>query len=194
MMEFDSGFQPVNNSSDKESRKLGNEERPMETTWQSLEALFYKKIILYQEVVECLEQERDCLIKTDMEALWEISDKKQSVVLHIQDIREEILSLLTEASVDHHMDGKNFSLTTVLSLIPHGERERFRKPYLSLVNLEGETRQRSEENKRFVEKSLDFLDELIGILANVGEHTDGYTNAGVSSNANQANLLLHKEV
>jgi hypothetical protein len=92
------------------------------------------------------------------------------------------------------MDGASFSLTTVLSLIPKEQRERFRKPYLTLVNLKAETRQRSQENKRFVEKSLDFLDELIGILADAGKSNHTYTNGGVSSNTNQANLLLHKEV
>jgi len=165
----------------------------METKIQALEDLFYEKIMLYQELVECLEEERDYLVKTNMDALWEVSDRKQSLVLRIEAVREKMLATLTEASIRHQMDGP-FSLTTVLSLIPHGDRDRFRKPYLSLVKLKAETRQRSQENKRFVEKSLDFLDELIGILAKAGGSNDVYTNGGVSSKRSQANLLLHREV
>lgn len=181
-------------STDKDSMVLQKEGQPMETKFQTLEDLFYKKIMLYQELIEYLEKERGLLVQTDMDALWEISDKKQSIVPRIEALQEKILSTLAEVPIDHQMDGRSFSLTTVLSLIPHGYRERFRKPYLSLVKLKAETRQRSQENKRFVEKSLDFLDELIGILANAGGSNNTYTNGRVSSNRSHTNLLLHKEV
>jgi len=194
MKDFRREFQRMDNSTDKDSMEFQKKGQPMETKIQTLEELFYKQIMLYQELIECLEDERGFLVETDMDALWEISDRKQSIVPRIEAIQEKMLSTLSEASVDHQMDGPSFSLTTVLSLIPHGYRERFRKPYLSLVKLKAETRQRSQENKRFVEKSLDFLDELIGILANSGGSNNTYTNGRGSSNRSQATRLLHKEV
>lgn len=165
----------------------------METEFQNLEDLFYKKLILYQELKECLEEERRFLVEADMDALWDISDKKQAIVPRIEAIREKMLSTLSEASIHYQMGGPDFSLTTVLSLIPEQYRVRFRKPYLSLVKLKTEVRQRSRENKHFVEKSLDFLDELIGILASAGGSDNTYTNGRISSNRSHANLLLHKE-
>jgi flagellar biosynthesis/type III secretory pathway chaperone len=184
----------MTNCTDKDSMAIYKKDQTMETAFQSLEDLFYKKIMLYQELVEYLQEEQACLIKTDMEALWEVSEKKQSIAQRIEAIQEKMLTTLQEASIVHQMNGSPFSLTTVLSLIPHQYRERFRKPYLSLVHLKAETKQRSQENKQFVEKSLDFLDELIGILTNVGGSHDGYTNGGAHSNTNHVNLLLHKEV
>jgi hypothetical protein len=166
----------------------------METRFKTLEKLFFEKILLYQELVGYLKEERKLLIETDMDALWEISEKKQTIVPRIEAVREKMLAILSEGAIDHQMDGASFSLTTVLSLIPHEERERFRKPYLSLVNLKAETSERNQENKRFVEKSLDFLDDLIGILASAGGSNDMYNNNGVSSNKSHANILLHKEV
>ena len=165
----------------------------METNFRALEDLFYKKIMLYQELIECLEEERHYLVETDMDALWDISEKKQSIVLRIEAVREKMVATLSKSSLNHQMDGP-FSLTTVLSHIPHSDRDRFRKPYLSLVKLKAETRQISQNNKQFVEKSLDFLDELIGILANAGVSNDTYTNGRVSSKRSQVTLLLHKEV
>jgi flagellar biosynthesis/type III secretory pathway chaperone len=188
------GFQRVDHSSDKDTVACQYGGQPMETRFEAMEQLFFEKIILYQELVECLKEERKLLIKTDMDALWEISEKKQAIAPCIEAVRKKMLETLSEGAIDHHMDGASFSLTTVLSLIPREERERFRKPYLSLVNLKAETRQRSQENKRFVEKSLDFLDELIGILSSAGGSSDMYTDGGVSSNKSHANILLHKEV
>lgn len=159
-----------------------------------LEELFYKKIMLYQELNECLKEEREHLIKTDMDALWDVSDKKQSILPRIEALRAQILSTLSDASMNHHMDGRPFSLTTVLSVIPHRERERFQKPYLALVNVKAEIEHRSQENKRFVEQSLDFMDELIGILANAGGSNGIYTNNGISPDKGPGNLLLHREV
>jgi len=187
-------FQRVDHSSDKDTVEYQRGGDPMETRFETMEKLFFEKIILYQELVEYLKKERNLLIKTDMDALWEISEKKQAVALRIEAVRKEMLETLSGGTIDHQMDGASFSLTTVLSLIPREERERFRKPYLSLVNLKAETRQRSQENKNFVEKSLDFLDELIGILASAGGSNDIYTDAGISSNKSHANILLHKEV
>ena len=185
----------MNYSSDKDTMAYQDGGQPMETRFERLEKLFFEKIILYQELVEALKEERNLLINTDMDALWEISEKKQAIVPRIEVVREKILKTLSQGAVTHQMDGASFSLSNVLSRIPRQERERFRKPYLSLVKLKAETRQRSQENKRFVEKSLDFLDELIGILACAGGSNDMYTNdGGISSNKSQANLLLHKEV
>lgn len=166
----------------------------MQTPIQTLEDLFYEKIMLYQELVDCLSQEKDFLIKTDIDALWEISDKKLAVVKRIESVRGKILSTLSDASIDHGMDVTSFSLTSLLSLIPREARSPFRKAHLSLVGLKAEIRQRSQENKVFVEQSLDFLDELIGILTNAGGTNDVYTKGRILPNKTQGPVLLHREV
>jgi flagellar biosynthesis/type III secretory pathway chaperone len=166
----------------------------MKTLIQTLEDLFYEKLILYQELVECLKQERQFLIKTDMDALWEISDKKQSIVPRIERVREKMLATLSDASIDHGMDVSSFRLATVLSVIPYTDRGRFKKVYMSLVGLESETRQRSRENRLFVQQSLDFLDELIGIIANAHTPRPVYDGAGGLNKNGPTNLLLSREV
>ena len=165
----------------------------METPLNTLEDLFHEKIMLYQELVECLKRERALLIKTDMDALWEISEKKQSLVSKIEGMRRRNLDTLPSYYVAHTMDVSTFSPATVLALVSHEERVQLRKAYLALVNLKAETRQRSLENKALVEQSLEFLDELIGIIAN----TDGkpvYGNGGALARGGHANVLLSREV
>lgn len=166
----------------------------MQTSIQTLENLFHEKILLYQDLAECLKKERDVLINTDMDALWEIADEKQSVVSRIEAVRDKILSALSEAAIDHRMDAVSFDLARVYSLIPRMHGERIKKPYLSLVNLKGEIRRRSQENRVFIEECLSFLDELIGIIADTGKQNAVYDNGRSSRHKGQANLLLHREV
>ena len=166
----------------------------MQTAIKTLEDLFYEKILLYQDLVECLKKERDVLVNTDMDALWEIADEKQSVVSRIEAVRNQILSALSEAAIDHRMDAVSFDLARVYSLISRMHGERIKKPYLSLVNLKGEIQKRCQENRLFIEECLNFLDELIGIIADTGKQNAVYDNGRSSRNKGQANLLLHREV
>jgi len=166
----------------------------MQTAIRTLENLFYEKILQYQDLVECLKKEHAVLIKTDMDGLWEIADEKQSIVSRIEALRSKILTALSEAAIDYRMDAVSFDLAHVYSLIPSMHRERFKKPYLSLVGLKDDIQKRSQENRLFIEECLSFLDELIGIIADTGKQDAVYDNGRSSSNKNQANLLLHREV
>ncbi|NVM56563.1 MAG: flagellar export chaperone FlgN, partial [Desulfobacterales bacterium] len=132
----------------------------MQRAMETLEGLFHEKILLHQDLVECLKRESDALIKTDMDALWEIADEKQSVVSRIEALREKILAALSEAAIDHRMDTLSFDLAHAYSLIPRAHRKGFKKAYFSLVSLKGEVRRRSRENRLFIEECLNFLDEL----------------------------------
>ena len=166
----------------------------MQTQIEILKNLFYEKIMLYRDLVECLRRERDLLIRTDIDALWEVSDRKQSIGARIGAVRGEILKALSDAAIDHDMDSSSFRLSTVLSLIPDRDRVGFKKPYLSLVSLKSETRQRSQENKLFIEQSLAFLDELITLIANTDKAEPLYDEGGYLNSKGHKNLLLHREV
>ncbi len=166
----------------------------MQTQIKILENLFYDKILLYQELVECLKEEREYLTEADMDILWEVSAKKQDIVLRIETIREKIIEMLSGVCIDHGMDLSSFSLSEALSFVPAQYRLQLRKLYLTLANLKEETRQRSLENKNFVKKSLDFLDELLGILTNASKDGTLYDGQGSLSGKSATNLLLHREV
>ena len=166
----------------------------MQTAIQTLENFFHEKILLYQDLVECLKKEHDALINTDMDGLWGIAYEKQSIVASIETLRSKILTALSEAAIDHRTDAVSFDLARVYSLIPRTNRVRFKKPYLSLVSLKGEIQRRSQENRLFIEECLSFLDELIGIIADTGKQDTVYSNSRSSRHKDHANLLLHREV
>lgn len=166
----------------------------MQIAIQTLENLFHEKILLYQDLVECLKRERDVLTKTDMDGLWEIADQKQSIAGRIETVRNKILTALSDIPTDRRTDGVSFDLARVYSLIPPMDRERIKKAYFSLISLKSEIQRRSRENKLFIEECLSFLDELIGIITDTGKQGAVYDNRRSSRNKNHANLLLHREV
>jgi flagellar biosynthesis/type III secretory pathway chaperone len=166
----------------------------MQTAIQTLENLFHEKILLYQDLVGCLKKERDVLINTDMDALWEIADEKQSIVARIETVRNKILTALSKAAIVHRTDAVSFDLAHVYSLIPRTQRERIKKPYFSIVRLKGEIQRHSRENRLFIEECLNFLDELMGIIADTGKQGAVYDNRRSSRSKDHANLLLHREV
>ena len=166
----------------------------MQIAIQILENLFHEKILLYQDLVECLKKERDVLGNTDMDGLWKIADEKHSIVARIETVRNKILTALSGIPTDRLTDGVSFDLARVYSLIPRMHRERIKKPYFSLVSLKGEIQRRSRENKLFIEECLSFLDELIAIITDTGKQGAVYDNGRCSRNKDHANLLLHREV
>ena len=161
---------------------------------ENLKNLFYEKIMLYRDLLECLKRERELLVRTDVDALWEVSDRKQAIGARIGAVRGEILKALAGAGIDHDMDSASFRLSTVLSLISSRERMGFKKPYMALVSLKNEIRQRSQENKLFIEQSLAFLDELITVIANTDKAAPLYDKGGCLNNKGHHHLLLHREV
>ena len=166
----------------------------MQTAIQTLENLFHEKIMLYQDLVECLKKEHEVLTNTDMDRLWEIADEKQTIVARIESVRNKILTALPDVAIDRLTDDVSFDLARVYSVIPRMQRGRIKKPYFSLVSLKGEIQRRSRENKRFIEECLSFLDELIGIITDTGKQGAVYDNGRCSRNKDHANLLLHREV
>ncbi|NVM21130.1 MAG: flagellar protein FlgN [Desulfobacterales bacterium] len=167
----------------------------MQRAIETLEDLLHKKILLYQDLVAGLKREREALINTDMEALWEIADEKQSIVSDIEALRCKILTALSEVAIDHRMDVVSFDIARVCSFIPGTHSERIKEPYVSLVNLKSEIRKRSREHIVFIEESLRFLDELIGIIAGAADEPKPvYYNGRSLTGKRQANVLLHREV
>ena len=155
----------------------------MDTHIEAIRDLFYEKILLYRELVENLQAERSFLAKAEIDALWKVSAKKQELVSAIEDARGKVLKILSGMSITHEMTVSTFSLSRVVSHMSGVERRLLRKPHLTLVGLKAQTRQLSAENKAFIEESLEFLDEIMGVIAGAG-NSDGVYDDGGSVRAN----------
>ncbi|MCF8067760.1 MAG: flagellar protein FlgN [Desulfobacterales bacterium] len=166
----------------------------METPVDRIEKSFHRKILLYQDLLEVLKQERKNIMASDVDSLWQLSNSKQEIAAKIEEIRKEILNALSETAVDHDMDITSFRSSRVLSLLPGDAADRLRGVHVSLNIIKDEVQTMAGENRNFIEEYLKILDDLIGVIANAGQNQPTSDYGWQGPEKSKANLLLHKEV
>jgi len=154
---------------------------------QLLKDLFHKKIILSNDLLHCLNRERESLINMDLDSLWSISKEKEDICSKIESIREEIFSALNPG-----IDQRFLTSHHILELLPEEHKATFRKLFQTLVKLKGEIEVIRKENMIFIDDSLQFLDEMISILT--GKTTSKMVyNDRCHWRRSGANVLLSRE-
>jgi hypothetical protein len=136
-------------------------------TIDTIEKLFYKKIMLYNDLLYCFEEERKSLIRIDLNKLWGLSKEKDEICAQIKSIRREM-----SVAVNLENEPDAFSLNLVMDLIPEKYTDKFKKLYLRILKLKGEIEILRKQNILYIDDSLEFLDEMISIIT--GETDSGY--------------------
>jgi len=136
-------------------------------TIDTIEKLFYKKIMLYNDLLYCFEEERKSLIRIDLNKLWGLSKEKDEICAQIKSIRREM-----SVAVNLENEPDAFSLNLVMDLIPEKYTDKFKKLYLRILKLKGEIEILRKKNILYIDDSLEFLDEMISIIT--GETDSGY--------------------
>lgn len=127
---------------------------------QLLERLLQRKIMLYHDLLECFEKERESLINVDLDELWCISKKKEELCARIQSIRQEIIACACSGK-----DRESFNLANVLDLIPRDKRATCHTLFLTLARIKSEIEVLRKENMVYIDDSLQLLDEIISIIS-----------------------------
>ena len=125
----------------------------------TIEKLFYKKIMLYNDLLYCFEEERKSLIRIDLNRLWGLSKEKDEICAQIKSIRREM-----SVTVNLESEQGAFSLNQVMDLIPEKYSDKFKKLYLRILKLKGEIEILRKQNILYIDDSLEFLDEMISII------------------------------
>ena len=136
-------------------------------TVDTIEKLFYKKIMLYNDLLYCFEEERKSLIRIDLNKLWGLSKKKDEICAQIKSIRQK---MFVAVNLENEQD--SFNLNLVMDLIPGKYMDKFKKLYLRILKLKGEIEILRKQNILYIDDSLEFLDEMISIIT--GETDSGY--------------------
>ena len=158
-----------------------------ENTIQLLEKLFFTKIMLYHDLLDFFNKEKESLINVDLDNLWNISKEKEEICLKIQSIQQEIIS-----TVNPGMEQQPFSLNQILNMIPGDRRALFQKEYLALMKLKNEIKALRKENIILVDDSLQFLDEMISVITGECKSSIMYNDKCHLSQPG-TNLLLSRE-
>jgi len=159
-----------------------------ESTVHQLEDLFQRKIILYDDLLHCLEKERESLVTINMDALWIISREKEEICSKIENIRQEIVSAVA-------MDGQDSSapLNRLLGQVPEEKSGTFKSFFLTLDKMKNEIELLRKTNMAFMNDSLRFLDEMISIITGGKEADMAYDQKSHLSKSG-INCFLSREV
>jgi hypothetical protein len=161
----------------------------MENDVMSLvETLFFKKIMLYNDLLHYFKEERESLINIDLDKLWKISKEKEKACSEIISTRQEIMSV-----VGSKEDTKPFNLNRIMECIPVKFKTKFQNLYLRILKLKGEIEILRIQNMTVVDDSLNFMDEIITIITGEAESRMIY-NDKCRFGKSEQNLFLNREV
>ena len=155
---------------------------------QQLEDKFYQKILRYNDLLDCLKRERACLVGIDMDLLWDISFEKEEICSSLKSLRQEIMALISSDESQQWT-----SLDQILVSEPGENQERLKQLTHTVNRLKAEIETLRKENIRFVDHSLQFIDEIISILAG-NTPTNNVYNQKCRFKKSVNNMLLYKEV
>lgn len=153
-----------------------------------VETLFFKKIMLYNDLLHFFKEERESLININLDKLWKISKEKEKACSEIISTRQEIMS-----AVGSKEDHQSFNLNRIMECIPGKYKTDFQKLYLRILKLKGEIEVLRIQNMTVIDDSLDFMDEIISIIT-------GETESGIIYNdkcrfsKSGPNLFLNREI
>lgn len=158
---------------------------------ESMEALFREKMAVYQRLAALLKEERKQIVGADVDALWEMSEKKQALVEEVRQIRSRILKAATALSIDHGMTPKNFQASRLLPALPPELRRKLDGAVSSMGSIKKEIHHLSRENKQYIESKLGMIDELMSIMTGREHEGQGYGAAGTGSGSP---VLIRREI
>ena len=183
----------------KEKKEMSDEyimikERSMESSAVRIENLLNDKILLFQDLVEVLKEEKKSIVEIDVDKLWAFSQKKQAIASAIEAIIHQIIGILDEEGIDHAMNVHTFSVGKMIEKLAPGKADRLEKLNLSLILVKKRVHAMASENKKYITEYLGVMDELIGMISNISDQSPVYDHNRYSKRSKKTTYMLNTEV
>jgi hypothetical protein len=132
---------------------------------QWIEQQMEKMKQLYQRLRDCFEKERNALIQVEIDSLWGISSEKDEVCNEINTVKNE----LTETAVMFCPEPSD--LNQLLTVLPKTCRSAFSESVRQIQVLKKEIDILRQQNMRFINESLQFMDQMMAMISGTGNDT-----------------------
>lgn len=167
----------------------------MEKFTPEIEKKLNEKLFLYRELNDLLKEERDFIVKIDVDSLWKTAQEKRRISDRIQAIREEILSCMERQMGVENLDIHSFSLSMLIRTLPvsNDQKMRFRQIKLAIDAEKDELKQAAQDNKRYVREYLVVIDDIMAVAVDNSNQAQ-YSHTGVMPTTKSSNRLIHAEV
>ena len=157
------------------------------STASKVEAFLAREIMMYHDLRRCFHEEREALINIDVDALWQIARDKENACSRITAGRQGFKGV-----VGSRADGEAFDLSGIIAGMPAGSRPHLQRLNLELKQLKTEIEASRRENKGYIDHSIEFMDEMIAVMAGGGE--DKTYDRRCLVNRHHSQFLLQREV
>lgn len=152
-----------------------------------------EKIALYRELAGLFEQEKNCIVKSEVAALWDLTARKQALAAELRGRREALLKTLETAGISHELDPGTFTLSELVALLPPDAGRALRPLCVQLLNLKDLIAALAAHNKRLLKDGLAMVEDLIGTIVNTDVGRGGYGRRPSAGGYGNRNLFLHQE-
>lgn len=167
----------------------------MEKIADRIESLLQQKLALYQELQSILEEEKNHVVSMDVSSLWVTISKKKSLILRIEYIRQNIISLLGDTYSNLNTSFGSFDLLSTVKLLTVSPEKKgeLKRTVFSINTCKKEITLRASENKNFINEHLTIIDGIFSTLWD-GKDKNGYNPSGSVLKNGGKQRLIHAEV
>lgn len=167
----------------------------MEQAIREIERLCQEKILLFQDLLSIIKEEKKTIIKADVGALWTFTSKKTEIADKVNEIRNEMLQIAHEAEIVSAEEIQEYSLTKIIAALPQNEKNTLLNLRFALVGIKTKIAALAQENKRYLEESLKTIEDLVKIITRSCDNTERYgRDTYLKSSSNSRAGLVYGEV
>ncbi len=157
-------------------------------------ALMEKEIESYQDILSDLKEEWELLKKNDTLALISLLQVKEQHILAVQKIRgavdqsfQDVLANWSEANFPR-------SILEFASRLPASQAQRISQYHQNLGHLKKEIYRLNDQNKRFIQESLNFIRGLFQVLTCPTQGEISYAPGWKKGSASQPSSWVSRKV
>jgi flagellar biosynthesis/type III secretory pathway chaperone len=157
-------------------------------------SLLEEEIISYRSVLDDLKQEWEFLKTNDTSSLISLLQIKGTHISRIQELRKSVDQAFAELVIN--WVGSNLP-KTVFDLAPHVpifQAKRITHYQSTVSRLQQKIQQLNEQNKRFIQENLDFIQGLFSLLTSPAKEEMYYVKEGKKESAPRPSSWVSRKV
>jgi len=126
--------------------------------------LWEEEISTYETLRQAIQKEWDSLIRSDIGALASSLPEKESYLVHILDLQRKVEQIFAEIVQSLPEPSRPKAVFALAPWVPPAQAKRIHHYRNTLSRLRQEIHRANERNKRFLQESLNFINDLFALL------------------------------
>lgn len=146
--------------------------------WSPVWDLLDQEIAFYEALLLVMEREWECLKKADASSLLPLLREKEDHISQIKSLRESTQKGLAELAADG-MEGRDSrSLPDLIQHLPTPQAQKMKNYLKTIHRLRDQILKANEQNKNFIQETLNFLNDLFNLLMSQSQEDPVYLKDG----------------